>query len=96
VDAWAIPDFILRAPIGLSHSAGGSSAASSAALAAARKQVAGAAGLGSAAPGATGGPGGADMYREYLDAVGFGPDGDVADGSSHPAAAGAAASGAQA
>lgn len=96
VDAWAIPDFILRAPIGLAHAGSGSAAASSAALAAARGQQQLAGGMVGAAPGATGGPGGNDMYREYLDAVGFGPDGDVADGSNLPGGGVATGAGAHA
>jgi acyl-CoA oxidase len=99
VDAWAIPDFILRAPIGLSHAAGGVSAATgSLAALGARPVGGGVSGSSGSGVGATGGPGGAgDMYREYLDAVGFGPDGDVADGSNVPGVSGgggAAASGA--
>jgi len=85
VDAWAIPDFILRAPIGLSHAGGGSAGASAAAAAAM--------GMTGSGVGATGGPGSGagDMYREYLNAVGFGPDGDVADGSNVPGMGGPAA-----
>jgi len=91
VDAWAIPDFILRAPIGLSHAGGGADAAAlGAAIAGGGGGGGGGGGAGASAGrsagggagvGAAGGPGGSDMYREYLDAVGFGPDGDVADGS---------------